>query len=219
MWQNAQFSFHLIRYCSFIVCMIKRWEGNGRKKLEQHEDDNNDEWKRTRERTNERTYKYHIRMRWGFSILSEILVSHCPLSHSFDSAYWRIWNVWAYGFIWFSYSLCHTIHSISVYRSLWAYCIRFPLSVPILICHKIEVNAHEVYRHVSFLVVVFFYVVRIAYKFIQFNRIFIVVASDLVLVYVWVCDMFACESLCSHAFSSCVTEIIFIRNNCHHLAF
>lgn len=158
-------------------------------------------------------------MRWGFSILSEILVSHCPLSHSFDSAYWRIWNVWAYGFIWFSYSLCHTLHSISVYRSLWAYCIRFPLSVPILICHKIEVNAHEVYRHVSFLVVVFFYVVRIAYKFIPFNRIFIVVASDLVLVYVWVwtyhclcvvvfpCIFILCDWDCIHSY------------NCHHLAF
>lgn len=93
MWQNAQFSSHLIRYCNFIACVIQRRERNlkGWGKKIKHE------------------YRYlkssHTRTHPYTQICMNAVETSSPLVSDFDSAYWRIWNVWAYGFIWYSASL------------------------------------------------------------------------------------------------------------------
>lgn len=74
MWQNAQFSFHLIRYCNFIACVIQR-------KIYVSI------YERTKRKKNKQEYKYHkhsykyVWMRWKFFIWSETFGSRCSPLH------------------------------------------------------------------------------------------------------------------------------------------
>lgn len=120
-----------------------------------------------------------------------------PPSHSFDSAYWRIWNVWAYGFIWFSVSLCGSFGLQFTFLLLGT-------NVPQ------ELNAHEVYRHFcfSFFPCSLLYCVQIHPIQSHFHCFDIVVAFDLV----YVCLFFFVGLIfLSLSFSFSIPTLIVIR--------
>lgn len=154
-------------------------------------------------------YKHHIHRECGEDFLHIELNSRfkLPPSHSFDSAYWRIWNVWAYGFIWFSLFLY-----IRIIRHYYSAC-RF---AKVKICHKNQTECSS--ESIAIFVLVFlpflfipFYCVQIHPIQSHFHRL------------VWLLLLIWCMRVCililrfSIFFFRFLFFILFLRVNFHPL--